>query len=93
MNKSQYILGNQVEFLHFMRSRAPMYHLSNIFFRDLQYAVVEFLKTKNIRIHHTEGERLAREIALQLEKKNILKKLNSTTWMLNYPEFSLKKAG
>ena len=47
MNKSQYILGNQVEFLHFMRSRAPMYHLSNIFFRDLQYAVVEFLKTKN----------------------------------------------
>lgn len=93
MNKSQYILGNQVEFLHFMRSRAPLYHFSNVFFRDLHFAVIEFLKEKNVRVRQTEGEQIAREIALQLEKRNILKKLNQNTWMLNYPEFSLKKAG
>jgi hypothetical protein len=93
MNKSQYILGNQAEFLRFLRSRAPLYHLSNVFLRDLHFAVIEFLKVKNVRVRQTEGEQITREVAVQLEKRNILKKLNQNTWMLLYPEFSLKKAG
>ena len=90
--KSQFILGNQVEFLRFMRSRSPLFHLSNLFFRDLHYAVLEFLKSKKIIVRHTEAEQIAREIGLQFEKKNILKKLNANTWMLMYAEFSLKKS-
>lgn len=90
--KSQFILGNQVEFLRFMRSRAPLYHLSNLFFRDLQYAVMEFLKSKKMAVRHTEAEHIAREIGLQFEKKNIVKKLNANTWVLMYSEFSLKKS-
>ncbi len=90
--KSQFILGNQVEFLRFMRSRSPLFHLSNLFFRDLHYAVLEFLMTKKITVRHTEAEQIAREIGLQFEKKNILKKLNANTWMLMYAEFSLKKS-
>lgn len=90
--KSQYIIGNQVEFLLFMRTRTPLYHLSNLFLRDLHFSVMEFLKKKNVSIGQTEAEKVAREIALHLEKKNVLKKLNSNTWVLNYPDFSLKKS-
>ncbi|MHB1049964.1 MAG: hypothetical protein ACYC09_07795 [Bacteroidota bacterium] len=90
--KSQFILGNQVEFLRFMRTRAPLFHLSNLFLRDLHYAVMEFLKSKKVTVRHTEAEQIAREIALQFEKKNIVKKLNANTWMLMYSEFSLKKS-
>ncbi|MEW5798046.1 MAG: hypothetical protein AB1728_03465 [Bacteroidota bacterium] len=90
--KSQYIIGNQVEFLQFMRSRAPLYHLSNLFLRDLHFSVMEFLKKKGMSVGQTEAEKIAREIALHLEKKNVLKKLNSTTWVLNYTDFSLKKS-
>ncbi len=91
--KSQYIIGNQVEFLQFMRSRAPMYHLSNIFLRDLHFAALEFLRKKKIYIRYTESEQIAKEIALHFEKTNVFKQLNAHTWVLNYPEYSAKKAG
>jgi hypothetical protein len=90
--KSQYVIGNQVEFLQFMRSRSPMFHLSNIFLRDLHYAALEFLKKKNVKIGYTEAEKVAREIALHFEKNNLLKKLNIQTWVLNYPEFAAKQS-
>lgn len=90
--KSQYIIGNLVEFLQFMRGRAPLYHLSNLFLRDLHFSVMEFLKKKRVTVGQSEAEKVAREIALHLEKKNVLKKLNSNTWVLNYPDFSLKKS-
>ena len=89
--KSQYIIGNQIEFLHFMRKRAPLYHLSNIFFRDLHFAVIEFLKKKDVKVGQTEAEQVAREVGLHFEKKNMFKKLDANTWMLNYPDYSLKK--
>ena len=89
--KSQYIIGNQVEFLNFMRTRAPLYHLSNVFLRDLHFAAIEYLKMKKVKIGQTEAEQVAREIALHFEKKNLFKKLDINTWMLNYPDYSLKK--
>ena len=48
--KSQYIIGNQVEFMNYMRTRAQLIHLSNVFFRDLHFAVMEFLKKKNVKL-------------------------------------------
>lgn len=89
--KSQYIIGNQVEFLNYMKTRAQLIHLSNIFFRDLHFAVMEFLKQKKVTVGQTEAETVAREVALHFEKKNILKKLNMQTWMLNYSDYAIKK--
>lgn len=89
--KSQYIIGNQVEFLQFMRSRAPLFHLSNLFFRDLHLAVIDFLHRKKVRVRQTEAELVAREVAAHLEKKSMLKKINATTWTLHNPDYSLKK--
>lgn len=89
--KSQYIIGNQVEFLNFMRTRAQLIHLSNIFFRDLHFAVMEFLRQKKVAVSQTEAETVAREVALHFEKRNIFKKLNMQTWMLNYTDYALKK--
>jgi len=90
--KSQFILGNQVEFLQFMRSRAPLFHLSNVFLRDLHFTVIEFLKKKGMNVRQTEAELVAREIGLQFERKNIFRKLNGNTWVLLYPEFFMKKS-
>lgn len=91
--KSQYIIGNQVEFLQYMKSKVPMFHLSNIFFRDLHYSAMEFLRKKKVKVGYTEAEQVAKEVALHLEKSNVLKKLNALTWVLNYPDYSAKKAG
>ena len=90
--KSQYIIGNQVEFLNFMKARAQLIHLSNVFFRDLHFAVMEFLKKKKVNVGQTEAEIVAREVAVHFEKRNIFKKLNMQTWMLNYSDYAIKKA-
>lgn len=90
--KSQYIIGNQVEFLNFMRTRAQLIHLSNLFFRDLHFAVMEFLRKKNVSVGQTEAELVAREVAVHFEKRNIFKKLNMQTWMLNYADYAIKKS-
>jgi hypothetical protein len=90
--KSQYIIGNQVEFLNFMRTRAQLIHLSNLFFRDLHFAVMEFLRKKNVAVGQTEAEHVAREVAVHFEKRNIFKKLNMQTWMLNYADYAVKRS-
>jgi hypothetical protein len=90
--KSQYIIGNQVEFMHHCKSKFPMIHLSNVFFRDFHFAVLDFLKKKKVKVSYTDGEQVTREVGLEFEKRNLFKKLDYQTWMLNYPDFSLKKA-
>jgi hypothetical protein len=77
------------EFLRFMKSKFQLYHLSNIFFRDVQYGVLEFLRRRGFSIKYGESEAAAYEVIAALEEKNILKKLDEQTWLLNYPPFKL----
>ncbi len=92
MKKSATIFNNQVEFIHFLKSKFPLYHMSNIFFRDIHYGVMEYLNNKKIHVAYTEAEGIAREVAQSFEKQNILRKVNSQGWVLHYPEFTAKKA-
>ena len=45
-----------------------------------------------MRISYGEAERVARDIAQHFEKQNIFKKVNQQGWVLQYPEFTAKKA-
>jgi hypothetical protein len=92
MKKSLTVINNLVEFLHFLKGKYPLYHLSNIFFRDLHYGVMEFLLSKKVKINYGEAEQVARQVANHLEKQNILKRINQQGWVLLYPEFTAKKA-
>ena len=92
MKKSATIINNQVEFLHFLKAKFPFYHLSNFFFRDLHYGVISFFEQKKMKISYSEAEHIAREVAQHFEKQNIFKKVNQQGWVLQYPEFTAKKA-
>ncbi len=92
MKKSATIINNQVEFLHFLKAKFPLYHLSNFFFRDLHYGVISFFEHRNLKIGYGDAEHVAREVAQHFEKQNIFKKVNQQGWVLQYPEFTAKKA-
>jgi hypothetical protein len=77
------------EFLTFMKSKFQLYHLSNVFFRDLQYGVIEFLQRRGFSVKYGDSEAAANEVISALEEKNILKKLDGQTWLLNYPSFKI----
>jgi hypothetical protein len=87
MKQSDYILNNESEVLTFLRARYPLYHLSNVFFRDVQYGIQTLLDRKSMRVNYREAERIARDFVARLERKRTLVPIDRQTWALHYPEF------
>ena len=92
MNETAVILDRQTEFLKFLRDRFPLYHLSNIFFRDLHYGVMAFLSLHGKKKNYRTAEKITIEIVNAFENSGTFKRINHQTWVLNYPEFSLPRA-
>ena len=75
------------EFLKFLKAKYHLYHLSNVFFRDMHYGVMAFLELNKIRFKYLEAEELTRKVVDSLEEANIIRKIDKLTWVLNFPEF------
>lgn len=87
MKQLEYILENETEMLNFLKSQYPLYHLSNFFFRDIQYGIQTMLDRKNMSVGYAVAEKIARAFVAQLEKKKILNPIDRQSWVVNYPEF------
>lgn len=87
MKHQSIVLENEKEVLTFLKSRFPFYHLSNFFFRDLQYGIQWYLKEKKMKVGYVEAEAIARAFVAQLEKKKIFNRIDGQSWAVNYPEF------
>lgn len=75
------------EVLTFLKSRFPLYHQSNFFFRDLQYGIQAMLEGQGKWISYRDAEKIAREFAAAMEKMNIFIPIDRQTWVVNYPEY------
>ena len=91
MSLAAVIIENEKEFLRYLKSKFPLYHQSNIFFRDLHYGVMNYLVAHKKRIRYAEAEQVSREVAAEFEKTGILRKIDKQTWLLIYPEFQLPR--
>ena len=87
MKHAQEILEHRAEVLTFLKSRFPLYHQSNIFFRDIQYGIQLFLERKRIKAGYPESEQIAHEFVSALEREGVLTAIDPQSWALNYPEF------
>ena len=90
----QTIISNHSDFLYFYKKEYPnsIFHNSNIFHRDLQYVLVDYvMKKENKMMPVAKSEALALQVESELEKKGILKRLTDKSWVLNYPDFMAKK--
>ncbi|HCV43190.1 MAG TPA: hypothetical protein DGH68_06875 [Bacteroidetes bacterium] len=87
MKQLEYVLANETEVLTFLKSKYPLYHLSNVFFRDIQYGIQTFFFRKKMSVGYTEAEKIARAFVAQLEKKKTLNPIDQQSWVLNHPEF------
>ncbi len=87
MNHLAYVLANDKEVFRFLKSRFPVYHLSNIFFRDIHYGIMEYLRERKMTVRYQEGERMARAFIEKLEHEKILRMLDRQTWMVQYEAF------
>lgn len=86
--KKKLILNDKSSFLSFFKAKNPVFHNSNVFFRDIHYNILYFFINKEIKATYPETELIAKEFIKQLESKGILVKVSKNAWKLNYPEFT-----
>ena len=87
--------GNPEVLLSFMKkTRKPVFHKSNIFFRDLQYALRDYFdRVENKPITTPEAERMAGELVQLYIGRGVLREVSNQSYLLDMPEFATPKSG
>lgn len=73
--------------LLYLKSRYPLFHKSNVFYRDIQYGIKYYLENKDIKLTYSESEYIANKFIEYLITQNILKKISDNIYLLNYQDF------
>ena len=89
----QNIVGRDTDLLDFMRSAGfPVFHLSNIFYRDFQYGVRDYYRAKEgIDVGTRKADEIAQSVVSDMEKRNILTPHSRNTWILNNERYLLPR--
>ena len=87
MKQLAYVLDNHKEVFSFLKTRFPLYHQSNFFFRDVQYGILTMLERKGMKVGYTDAEIIAQEFVQKLEREKIFLPIDRQTWVVNYPEY------
>ena len=95
MTQADIFIEYPYELLSYMREiHKPVFHNSNIFFRDLQFSIQEYFEDKQgITIGNEKAETIAKDVARSYEQTGIFKRVNPQGYILNYPELSTPKEG
>lgn len=73
--------------LLYLKSRYPLFHKSNVFYRDIQFGIKYYLENKEIKLTYSESEHIVNEFIEYLLTQNILRKISDNIYLLNYHEF------
>lgn len=84
MNYLDILKSNQDIFFNFMRAKYPVYYNSNIFLKDILYAIRSFFEKKNTELSYSAAENLTMEFTGYLENQNDLTRLDANTWKVNF---------
>jgi hypothetical protein len=79
-----HLLSNREVVFEFLREKFPLFNNSNIFLRDLQYGLRTYFERKDIMIKYPAAEELALKFAENMEAEDILKRLDTTTWLVKF---------
>lgn len=84
MNYFDELKNNQEIFFNFMKEKYRIFYNSNIFARDLQYAIKQYFEKKEIKITYPEAEELMIEFSGYLISKGDLTKISNNVWKVNF---------
>jgi hypothetical protein len=92
MKELDFVVDHYHDVLLFLKSRFPMYHLSNFFFRDVQFGIQTMLEEKKMKVGYAAAERIAAAFVRRLEKERIFLPIDRQAWVVNYPDFKKPSA-
>ena len=83
-NELKLLKTEETIFLNFMSENYHLFFNSNIFLKDIQYAVKHFFELKGNSLNYTQVENLTNQFIEHLEKENKLFKIDHKTWKVNF---------
>ncbi len=86
------IMNDRAAFLAFLKKKFLLFHRSNVFFRDLQYGIQEYLGQHGMSLNYRNAERVATAVVGALEQAGLLVRVDEHTWWLQYEPFRLAPA-
>lgn len=84
MNYLNDLYQNRLIFFTFMKEKYPVFYKSNIFFRDLQYAIKRYYEKKNVILTYAEAEKAATEFINLLVSESLLIKIDNKSFKMNF---------
>ena len=93
MTTAEFLEQNKIEFLQFFHSKFPLFHLSNVFYLDIKYALKYYLLSNHSKVSDAELESLTRMLISRMVSDGIFKQVSTSVWTLNYPEFRTRTPG
>ncbi len=93
MKEIDFVLTHKLQFLGYFRSKFPTFHNSNVFYRDLRYALKYFVNSGGFKLTDAELEDVLNALVKVMVSDGILKSVSPGVWSLNYPEFRTTKPG
>ncbi len=81
------IKSDSIVFLNFFKAKYPVFHKSNVFFRDVQFCVQRYLEMKGIYVTNAAAAEIAERLKDYFEQEGIFAKINDKVWRLEYPDF------
>ena len=84
MDRFNQLMTEKEIFLKYMKEKYKMFYNSNIFLRDIQYAIKSFFEKKDIKITYAEAESLMKELTKYMEASGEIIKLSNNTWKVNF---------
>jgi hypothetical protein len=87
------VVDNDTELLDFMREHGfPVFHLSNIFYRDFQYGVRDFLRAREgVDVGARKADEIAAQVIADMESRRILQPHSRNTWILHHERYRLAR--
>ena len=78
------LLTNKKIFFKFMNERYPIIFNSNVFLRDIQYAIRTYFERKNVDLSYRDAEKLMEKFTEHLVNEGDLVRLNYNSWKVNF---------
>lgn len=77
------LINSQLDlFLEFFKANYRLFHNSNVFRKDVFYAIKRYLEIKNVKSGFTELEIITDSVILELKNKGFFLELTPITWRL-----------
>ncbi|MCB0748765.1 MAG: hypothetical protein KDC90_14990 [Ignavibacteriae bacterium] len=84
MNHLEHLKSNKKTFFNFMKEEYPLFQHSNVFFRDLQYAIKSYFELKENSVSYFQAGKIAEDFIKELENSNDLQRIDHKSWRVNF---------